>query len=804
MRDPANKWSRRINDSLGRLKSVEEDPNGSIGTFVNSGGLAYSTSYTYDSRDQLKSVIQGGRDRSFTYDPLGRLQTVVSPEMGAEGTPNGTITYSYDPAGNLISKFDARSVTTSLFYDIRNRVKKKTYSGVTTPEAVYCYDGDVSGDCAGAPTGTIFNLKGRLTRVKSTESTTDYLEYDALGRVRKSLQTTAGMAALSPFEYTYDEAGLNSVKYPSGRTISYDFDLAGRVKSVTGTLAAASKTYISGIDYSAHGAIEEMTYGGGTVRKQRYCYNNRLQMSGMVLGQNPASNCASADTTLMRLFMGYGAANNGNLDSQDIAADGFLVRQNYTYDKLNRLETAIEGTLPTAGSTGWKQTNGYDRWGNRWVSDLPADTYPSNLTAQANSSSWFTAKNRLNSLGGFDNAGNQTSANGFTLSYDAENRLTTAVHGTNTSKNQVYSYDAAGQRVKQVSGTGGVMLTTYFVYDAMGGLAAEYEVKTGEYPTPAAQCTTCYLAQDHLGSTRALWDDTGVKARFDYLPFGEAISGDRNGRAALTCAAGVTNCYNGPGSLTQKFTGKERDAETGLDYFGARYMSSAQGRFTSPDPHNPLTESRSAKELSIYISEPQNWNRYAYTRNNPLNFFDPDGRETKLAVGKQTRENPAGHVALVINGKVYSFGTNYSQGPNKDWGGAASSYLGQQAGLRETDLLTLNVSDKQEKQLEQTLQNNDPNATSAPPYSLIGNSCVNQCERALVSTGILQNTPPGPVVVGRGGAEFQSGGTQPSLTPGGLADRVQSQGLVASAKTVGQQQVSKPESFWNALKRLFE
>jgi YD repeat-containing protein len=105
MRDPANKWSRRINDSLGRLKSVEEDPNGSIGTFVNSGGLAYSTSYTYDSRDQLKSVIQGGRDRSFTYDPLGRLQTVVSPEMGAEGTPNGTITYSYDPAGNLISKF---------------------------------------------------------------------------------------------------------------------------------------------------------------------------------------------------------------------------------------------------------------------------------------------------------------------------------------------------------------------------------------------------------------------------------------------------------------------------------------------------------------------------------------------------------------------------------------------------------------------------------------------------------------------------------------------------------------------------
>jgi len=436
------------------------------------------------------------------------------------------------------------------------------------------------------------------------------------------------MAALQPFEYTYDEAGLSAVKYPSGRTISYDFDLAGRVKSVTGNLAAATKTYISGIDYAAHGAIEEMTYGGGTVRKQRYCYNNRLQMSGMVLGQNPASNCASADTTLMRLFMGYGAANNGNLESQDIAADGFLVRQNYTYDKLNRLETAIEATLPTAGSTGWKQTNGYDRWGNRWVSNLAADTYPANLTTQAISASWFTAKNRLNLSGAFDNAGNQTSANGFTLGYDAENRLTTAIHGSNTSKNQTYSYDSDGQRVKQVSGTGVTTLTTYFVYEAMGGLAAEYEVKAGGYPTPAAQCTTCYLAQDHLGSTRALWDDTGVKARFDFLPFGEAIPGDRNGRAALTCAAGVANCYNGPGSLTQKFTGKERDAETGLDYFGARYMSAAQGRFTSPD----------APFADQHVGDPQSWNLYAYVRNNPLRYVDPTGNAIELTGDEEERK----------------------------------------------------------------------------------------------------------------------------------------------------------------------
>ena len=67
-----------------------------------------------------------------------------------------------------------------------------------------------------------------------------------------------------------------------------------------------------------------------------------------------------------------------------------------------------------------------------------------------------------------------------------------------------------------------------------------------------------------------------------------------------------------------EFTGKERDAETGLDYFGARYFSSPQGRFTSPDP-----KQSTARTLAI----PQKWNKYAYVQNNPLAFIDPDGED---------------------------------------------------------------------------------------------------------------------------------------------------------------------------------
>jgi RHS repeat-associated protein len=65
-------------------------------------------------------------------------------------------------------------------------------------------------------------------------------------------------------------------------------------------------------------------------------------------------------------------------------------------------------------------------------------------------------------------------------------------------------------------------------------------------------------------------------------------------------------------------TGKERDAETGLDFFGARYFSGAQGRFTSPDP---------AGNAVADPSNPQSWNQYAYVMNNPLIFTDPTGQE---------------------------------------------------------------------------------------------------------------------------------------------------------------------------------
>ena len=148
---------------------------------------------------------------------------------------------------------------------------------------------------------------------------------------------------------------------------------------------------------------------------------------------------------------------------------------------------------------------------------------------------------------------------------------------------------------------------TTFVYDAQGELAAEY----GGTATAAG---TQYLSADALGSTRILMNGTCVIKRLNYLPL------ERWRRHPASAERqGITDCgvatYGGEPDLTVEFTGKERDAETGLDYFGARYFSGAQGRFTSTDP---LLNSG-------HPANPQTWNRYSYALNSPLRYTDPTG-----------------------------------------------------------------------------------------------------------------------------------------------------------------------------------
>jgi RHS repeat-associated protein len=122
-------------------------------------------------------------------------------------------------------------------------------------------------------------------------------------------------------------------------------------------------------------------------------------------------------------------------------------------------------------------------------------------------------------------------------------------------------------------------------------------------PVGAQQEVVEYYHLDAVASVRAVTDANGqVVRRHDYFPFGEE--------------------YLATGSLDRlRFTGKARDLETGLDYFGARYYASPLGRFTTVDP---------VLDVEQALVDPQRWNRYAYALNNPLRFTDPDGRDPRV------------------------------------------------------------------------------------------------------------------------------------------------------------------------------
>ena len=112
-----------------------------------------------------------------------------------------------------------------------------------------------------------------------------------------------------------------------------------------------------------------------------------------------------------------------------------------------------------------------------------------------------------------------------------------------------------------------------------------------------------YYHTDALGSVRAVTKvvngQTQVVSRHDFKPFGEEVAPQT------------------PPVDKRLFTGKERDAETGQDYFGARYYRPDLGRFTTVDPLQAFDEN---------MVDPQRWNRYVYVRNSPLTHVDPDGR----------------------------------------------------------------------------------------------------------------------------------------------------------------------------------
>jgi len=121
---------------------------------------------------------------------------------------------------------------------------------------------------------------------------------------------------------------------------------------------------------------------------------------------------------------------------------------------------------------------------------------------------------------------------------------------------------------------------------------------------PAAAQVVEYFHLDALGSVRTITSASGtIIEQHDYMPFGEEW-------------CGPSGCTTPPAGQARRFTGKERDTETGLAYFGARYYAASLGRFTTIDP---------LLSIKANSADPQRWNRYTYVLNNPQRHIDPNG-----------------------------------------------------------------------------------------------------------------------------------------------------------------------------------
>jgi RHS repeat-associated protein len=264
-----------------------------------------------------------------------------------------------------------------------------------------------------------------------------------------------------------------------------------------------------------------------------------------------------------------------------------------------RTRTTGENCTASESWTRTKYTYDYDRYSNRWHQN---GSFSMQLSFSGNN-------NRMDSHS-YDSAGNLLNDGSHSYFYDAENRLiqVDGTFGTCSSPTTAcYVYNASGQRVRKTTGSTSVD----YLYD-LGGQEITELSSAGAWNRGEVYAGGRHLATYKNGTTNLIHADWLGTERV------------RTTAAGASCET-ITSLSFGDGQSTSgscadpspmHFTGKERDSESGLDYFGARYDSSNLGRFLSPD--EPFSDQNQ--------ESPQSWNLYSYARNNPLRFIDADGR----------------------------------------------------------------------------------------------------------------------------------------------------------------------------------
>jgi RHS repeat-associated protein len=533
--DQANKQRISKANALGQLTDVweivpanQQDTAWVATTFPGHGEVAagYLSHYTYDQLNNLLSVTQqvgtsgSTQTRTYAFDSLKRLITATNPESGTVcfGTMSSGQCQAngYDANGNLKFKTDARGILTTYVYDALNRNITTSYTNdpAATPTINRYYDGAANG-------------KGRFWHAETVGANGDPLEYkevssyDAAGRALQLWQNFRANSIWSPSFLTqrsYNRSGaVISQTYPSNRSVSYSYDYAGRVTSFSGNLGDGTlRTYASDFKYDPASRLQQEKYGTGTTplyHKQHF--NSRGQLYDMRLStQSWTQNEFDGDRGALINYYSYqnftpgfmGTDNNGNLTRSEtyIPGSGYFQERYGNYDALNRVTSVSE--FQNGSTATFTQGYLYDRYGNRRI-DIAA-TSGSGINSKD-----FTVSTTTNRLGvpsgqtgvmTYDAAGNlinDTYSGTGSRSYDAENRLRSAVDGSGGLSS--YGYNMDGQRVRrnsnsgaawQVYGMDGELLAEYLAGAAAAVPLKEYGYRSGQLLVTASNATAVNLS----------------------------------------------------------------------------------------------------------------------------------------------------------------------------------------------------------------------------------------------------------------------------------------------------------------------
>ncbi len=494
-----------------------------------------------------------------------------------------------------------------------------------------------------------------------------------MGRTLTDSRTTNSVTKSTVYAYLpYVDGSVNTISYPSGRTLSYSTGAAERLLYVQDN--STSVYYANGAHYVPFGSLSSLTNGSSYYSTQ--IYNDRLQpcwlyaTTGTALATTTLCSGTATPGNILDLKYNYslGVSDNGNV--MGIANNRDTTRtQSFGYDALNRLDLAeTTSTYATSPTNCWGEIFQYDNpsktvaWGNLTAITAASSAYTG--CVQQSMSMTATTQNQLQDTNNdyvYDAAGNLINISSLdAYSYDAEDRLVSTAgvnylydgdgrrvaKASGTTVNKIYWYGAEGEVLDETDGTGSISNPAFTEYIFFGGQRIAYHDSSNN---------VFYYFSDHLGTSRTMVQSSQTTLCYDadFYPFGVE-------RTPI-----INTCQQ-----NYKFTGKERDSESGLDNFGARYDASSMGRFMSPDPGNAGAEHES----------PQSWNAYSYVVNNPINAVDPDGLDCVYAGDFKN----SGTVTIERGDSCSSAGGTYVEGHIDE-----TSFVYDQ----KNNQLTYNVSD---------------------------------------------------------------------------------------------------------------